>query len=527
VIAAAFTAAVLLEYRLRPPKPGAASWSSWLVVAMALGSAGLVFVIISSHLRFPLSLEIMEGTVLQHFQRAASGRHIYTEPTGEFVALAYNPLYYYVSVPAGWVFGQTLFTLRFVSVVAYVMSATILFFVARAKTGSTWAGIATAGLFAAAYDAMDAYLDTAHSDACLLAALLLGTSLIDWNKSRAWNAAGVVALVCAFWFKQHGALFTIGGVLYLTWRDGLKKSWLYWVIAAVLGPGVYLGLGNILFGPRFHFFTFEIPGSWNQYDVRSLLRVLLFVLMSYPLLAVAAIAANWGATRRAAGGDKTALSVWHAQLGVAILSAIMGSLDRGSSNNVFIPMGAWLILLGSIELFRLGSLRPEWTARGVPVLAVLLSFAALLYDPMPNFSSPRAAESYEDLISELKGLNAQVYAPAIGQLESGYTFVPAAHRVALEDLVRGRRDLPESEGLVERIVSKAARPTGPAYLLSYVPLHHVSPELQFLSKSYVLEKDYGDRFAPLRTVPHRWDFHAPRYLFKYRAPATTQVAASE
>jgi hypothetical protein len=492
---------------------------------MAIGSSALLLLIVASHLRFPLSLEIMEGTILQHFQRASSWRHIYTEPTGEFVALAYNPLYYFVSIPAGWVFGQTLSTLRLVSVAAYALSAAILFRVAREKTSSVWAGLVTLGLFAAAYDVMDAYIDTAHSDACLLASVLLGTYLIDMNRSRLRNIAGVLVLVASFWFKQHGALFTAGGVLFLTWRDGIVRSWIYWVLASVLGPGLYLGLGPLLFGSHFHFFTLEVPSSWDVFDVSALRRVLWFVLISYPLLGIAAVGFALMAGNRAAHGEKAALTIWHVQLGAAILSAILGSLDPGSSNNVFIPMGTWLILMGSIAIFSLETGRRAMDRRAMPVLALLLSFAALLYDPRENISSFRAQENFDNFVAELRGLGGTVYAPSIGQLDSEFKLSPSAHWVALQDLVRGGRHMEENKRLIESILTDAAHPAGNAYLLTYKLPAEIPPELDFPMREYILEKDYGDRFKPLRVVPHRWSFGWPRYLFRYQpSPKVSKIA---
>ena len=47
----------------------------------------------------------MEGTVLQHVQRAAAGVPIYRTPSPAFVALAYNPLYYEVGAAVGRVTG--------------------------------------------------------------------------------------------------------------------------------------------------------------------------------------------------------------------------------------------------------------------------------------------------------------------------------------------------------------------------------------------------------------------------------------
>src|SRR5689334_12567257 len=58
-----------------------------------------------NHINFPLNLEAMELTVVQHLKRVIAGQLIYVDPSPNFVPLAYAPLFYYFSVPFAWVFG--------------------------------------------------------------------------------------------------------------------------------------------------------------------------------------------------------------------------------------------------------------------------------------------------------------------------------------------------------------------------------------------------------------------------------------
>jgi 4-amino-4-deoxy-L-arabinose transferase-like glycosyltransferase len=158
-------------------------------------------------------------------------------------------------VPFSWIFGVNLFTLRFVAILGIAGSGIILYLVVRRKTGSVWLGIAAVGLFASPYRVMDSYLDTAHSDSWLLCSALVGSYLIDLDRSRKWNLIGILILVSAFWFKQHGVIFTMGGLLYITWQKGIKRSFPYWCVAMVTGPILYIFGGPRLFGPCFHYFT--------------------------------------------------------------------------------------------------------------------------------------------------------------------------------------------------------------------------------------------------------------------------------
>ena len=140
---------------------------------------------------------------------------------------------------------------------------------------------------------MDAYLDTAHSDAWLLCCALWGTYLV-MRDSRGARFAGILVLVAGFWFKQHGAIFVGAALVYLALREGVVKSLPYWLIALVLGPVLYvLGPGTLL-GPGFHFFTWHVPSGWSQFGAHTILRVVLYVAEFYPVLGCVAL---WGAWR--------------------------------------------------------------------------------------------------------------------------------------------------------------------------------------------------------------------------------------
>jgi hypothetical protein len=478
---------------------------------------GLLWV---NHVRFPLNLDLMEGTVLQHFQRAAEFKAIYPEPTPAYVPLAYNPLYYVLGVPFSWLFGVNLFTLRLVAVLGTLGSSLILFRVVQEKTASTWWGLVAIGLFAASYRAMDAYLDTAHADSWLICAVLLGSFVIARKRSRAWNLVGVIILTAAFWFKQHGALFTIGGVLFLTWREGLRRAWVYWLVAALLGPGLYILAGPRLFGSHFHYFTWEVPGNWSELDVWTFLRVGAFTLKSYPILsASAALTTAWVVLR-----DRDELDIWPVQFICAALTGLIGSLDPGASYNVYIPMATWFILLGTLGLHKLGAEVGLVRRYQLHLVALFATFGMLLYDPAAVITSPRAGDSYTDLVDMLEGLEGSVYAPSLGQLQSGYVFYPAAHWVALEDMIRGPGRDTRNHPKTRPLLDPALHPKGEAYILANKPLSGF-PWLAFLEDYYVMEIDFGDRFEPLRVLPARWDHGWPRYLYRY-APSEAAARAN-
>lgn len=463
-----------------------------------------------NHIDFPLNLEAMELTVVQHFQRAVAGQPIYVEPSPGFVPLAYAPFYYYFSIPFAWLFGANLFTLRLVAILGMLGAEIVIFLAVKKETQSAWWGMIAVGLFAAAYRVMDTYLDNAHSDSWLLFCALLGCYLISLNKSRSVNLLGVLALIASFWFKQHGALFAMGGVLYLTWRDGLKNSLPYWVTAGALGPALYLLAPTLFFGSLFHYYTLTVPSSWSHLNVDAVARYVVFIVTNYPALAGIGVSASVMYVFK----QKNKASIWYFTLPFALLSGFMGALDPGSNNNVFIPMGVWFILTGVIGMAMFLGEFPTARKWSLHLAALGLSFALFFYNPTSVIVSSHADEAYQDFVGYLNSLDGPVYAPWVGQLQEGYTFEPAVHWVPMEDLIRGPGAEDEDVRIVQGLLDPVIRPEGTAYILTNYPLEN-DPLLFFLTDDYRLVTDLGDRFAALSTLPKRYNLEYPRYLYQY------------
>ena len=364
------------------------------------------------------------------------------------------------------------------------------------------------GLFAAACRVMESYLDTTHSDSWLLGTALLGSYLVDRFRSRFGKLAGVLILIASFWFKQHGALFALGGVLFLTWREGWRRSASYWLALVLFGPVLYIFGGLRLFGPYFHYYTWQIPHRWSIYSPDAVGRFLVFTAQSYAVLTFAGALSVFYGFRR----HRETVNIWQFQFIFAVLTGVMGLLDAGNVNNVFIPVGVWLILGGTMGLFEFSH---HWKG-SAPFyqLAPFASFAALLYNPFEVICSPRAKVSYGDLLSYVGSIEGQVYAPWIGELPGDYHFIPGAHWVALDDMV-GAGHLNYLPAVC-KILDPAIHPRGPAYLLSNRNFDEISQHfLNCLRSYYVLETDLGTRFEPLQSLPRRWSHRYPRYLYRY------------
>jgi len=501
-IALAFALAAVLEWSRIPGALRA------LLTIVAAGSIVGLIVLVVNHVLFPFNIDVMEAVVLQHARRALHGQPIYPVPTPQFVPLAYNALLYVVAVPFLRIFGDTLTTLRMVSVIGLVGSAVAIFVLVRDATRSGWWGLVATGLFCAAYPVMDAYLDSAHSDAWLLCCALWGTYLIG-RSTRQARVAGILVLIAAFWFKQHGAVFTGFALLYLTWKEGIRGSLVYWLCAVVLGGALYILAPGTLLGPEFHYFTWKVPGGWSQLSGHTFYRVALFVAAYYPIVALAALVGVYRSFREKRFG------ILDAQLCAAFVTGFMGSLDPGSSYNVYVPMGAFCLVRGSVELARFGErIAPRYRLHPA-LIAALMAFATLFRDPRPYWLPVATARiEYAALLATVGALPGTVYAPAIGQFVNGPSLYPAAHWVALEDIMRGPHRTAADSALARKLMEPALHPAGVAFLLTNLPIASISAPVNELSSSYTLVQDFGNRFAALEPLPRPFNTGFPRYLYR-------------
>jgi hypothetical protein len=486
-----------------------------LFTLYALGQLAFVLYAWNNRVTFPLNLEAMELLKLQHVKRLLAGQPLYVEPSADFIPLVYNPLYYYLTLPFTWVGGATLSAMRAVSIVGALGAYLVAFLAVRRQTASGWWGLITVGLMAAAFRAMDSYLDTATADSWTLFSILLGCYLLDRTGVRLVNLTGLLWLIAAFWFKQYGALFTIGGVLFVTWRDGWRQTWHYWVVATLLGPVLYLLAPANILGVRFHYYTWQIPRQWAEFSVNgTLVRVVKYVIKFYGVLAFwATVATGWSWLRANKG-----LSIWYFMLPFALLSGLYVALDPGNNNNVFIPLGACLIIVGVIGLVQLINWLPALDRWGVPAVVLALSFALLFYRPTTVLIPADAPAVYADLRKSIAALDGPVYAPGIGTLQEGDLLYPTVHWVPLIDLIRFPGADLCNQPLTRKLLAPVLHPAGPAYILLEHPLEE-DAMLAFLSSAYKLEADFGNRFIALRDSPKLLEMGWPTYLYKYEPVA--------
>jgi hypothetical protein len=206
---------------------------------------------------------------------------------------------------------------------------------------------------------------------------------------------------------------------------------------------------------------------------------------------------------------------------MAACSALQGALDGGSSDNVFIPFGAFLIVRAVMALASVLPAGPDAVARPAWACILVVCSAPLLYNPAKISRGREAQGEFETLATYLGRLPGAAAGPEYGSVP-GLPLTPEAHLVALDDMARGPRRRPEGEAKVDAYVAAITGPAGPPYLLMQRALTENNLILARLQPYFVVACDFGTRFQKLGFLPRRFSEYNGTPRFLYRRPGAPQ-----
>lgn len=420
--------------------------------------------VFAGRLPFPLDLEWMEGGMLTHAQRIASGQGIYVKPTLNFIPYLYTPLYPAIVgllsfvFPLGYVLGRLVSLLAFTS--ALVMLGLLVHEEARyLPRWNRWPalllGLMGAAAVVASFVFTGSFYDLVRADSLLLALQALALLLI-WRghtwKSAAW--AGVV-IALAFFSKQTASIVGVGlglGLLAVNWRRGLVYGA---VAAAVLAAG--LGFLNATSQGWFWTYIFKLHQShaarWAAGYKGALPEIGKHAWPVFAVLIVATV--GLALTRQLRRKD---IILWMVAL-AGVGSAFVGFATQWAFLNAFIPgvffpVLAASVLGGRLVLHALQSAR--WLAT-VPACVVLWGLGwqnqhvnhPKLTTVLPQ---PEDRVAADRLLNHLRQVPGDLFIPFhsyYGALVGKRTFV---HRMGIRDVGPA---LGRPEGLDESLLTQA------------------------------------------------------------------------
>lgn len=474
-------------------------WLQRTLAALAALAVLVWAVLAALRVPWPFELEWQEGGMLAHAGRVLAGERLYAEPSLEFMAFPYPPLYAWTSAAAAAVVGEGFLALRLVSALSTLaLLALVAAYTAR-ETGRRWTGLVAAGVYAAGFRYAGAWFDVARVDALALALATAALYVARFRpRARGAAAAGVLAAL-AFLAKQTTLGITAPLALALLGR-GVRPALAFSAALAGVAGSAVLALHSASDGWS-TFYAFGLLRGHGTYAP----KVLGFWTEDVVLLAPAALAALAGRAPRAVRPRRPFL-LWPVlgMLGVAWV----GRAHQGGYDNTLLPaLLAAALLAGRAS----GSAaeRGGAVARGVFALLVV-QLALLAYDPRAHVPSRADAEAAERVIVELAAVEGEVFAPHQGYLAERAGKGWSVHAMAVVDLLESRGNEKAARRFVGRL-ERALADRRFAVLLMGEPWEH----LDALHHHYRLERrlfppDDG-RMVPVTGAPVRPElWYVPR-----------------
>ncbi len=486
-------------------------WLPWLLRAVVLAAAvvGLVQMVwharlFAQRLTFPLDLEWMEGGMLVHARRLASGQSIYVKPSLEFIPFLYTPLYPALLAlvsklaPLGYVLG------RMVSIVSFAGSLAVIVYLAIREAGRTAAliGLAAAGAVVASYEFTGAFYDLVRNDSLVLLLEAGVVALAFGGRSRKSAAGAGVLIALAFFTKQTASLLGIGigvGLLAASWRRGF----VYGISAAVtLALGI-LFLVKITDG-WFWTYVFKLhqshPFRWDTLPTtpREILR---YEYLTLAALVVVTVGLALG--RRLERRDFVLAGVAAAGLASGIVGfATMWAWQNAWIPAVFFPTMVVAVLGARLVSHALATMRPGAVALASIGVLALGAQSVRAGKPNTKLRAPTAVDraAAERFLVKIRSLPGDGFIPFHPYYSVLAGKKPFLHRMGVMDV---REALGRPEGLDQAM-------DGRKFSFIVLDWKHIPYEWPGLEARYRIVSEFRDGVDTVRNFSgaDTW----PRYL---------------
>lgn len=377
------------------------------IAALASIWFSLCFVIVAlCSLHYPYPLEWMEGLSIDVVQRVLEGKHIYVEPTLEYVPFIYPPLYFYISALAASWLGVDFFAARLVSLLAAIGVGFLLFHWVRREGGDKKTSLISAGLFYSTYALSARWFDVARIDSLYIFLLLAGLYALVHGRSIGASVMAALLFTAAFFTKQNLVIVVVPVLLVGLWTaraHSLRTA----AIFIALSTAIFLTANHVSDG-WLKYYTLDLPAS-HSVDKRYILGFWLNDMLRkvWPLILVA-VAGLYYMLRTDPRKGLTYLSLLAGLVG----AAYMGRLHRYGWTNVLISAHLGLALYASIAMLqwmRLGMSRILLAA----LVLVIVQMGLLVYNPGRLVPTERAQEAGDAFLHKLSVLPGDIFMPEI------------------------------------------------------------------------------------------------------------------
>lgn len=429
--------------------------SNLLLFAISTVPVLLFIFVVSQRIFLPLTLEWGEGAGLNQIQRILGGKALFVEPTIDFSALVYTPVYYYLSAALSYIIKPVLSAARLVSLMCTIATAAVLYRLVKARTDNPLAGWFSLVLFISCYYLSDGYFDLARVDALYVFLAVAAFYLfLNCTTKLDYFLAGLVVVI-GFFTKQSAVLVFLPLAIYLLifhW----KRTWILLpvIVLGILIPVIVLNhLSNGWFGyyifelPREHGFSILAAVSFWSDDLMGHLGIALVFSAIYLIFSVFG-SNEFSAIGKQQKNDKfrnpdkqqvsdTRLTILFAS-GAVITSWLTRSANGGGANNIMLAYATIALMFG-LGINRAQSIineQNETMSRFEILVALMVSiqFLGLLYNPFNLIPTHDEISASAVLVEEIRNADGPVLIPYRSNLTLAAGKAPQIHAVNLFEL---------------------------------------------------------------------------------------------
>ena len=373
-----------------------------LLAALSFGMALCFLLSAAKRLHYPYEFSWIEDGLLMSVTHVLHGQPLYAAPTVHYVPYLYTPIYIWLcAFLAKWT-GASYATMHLVSIAGMVGCFAVLYAFVWSETRQHVAAMATVGLFAALYLAVNGSYDRALVDALWVFFVLCAI----YASRRLHPLLAAVLWVCAFQTKQ-GVLPIALLFLLHEWRRPRRVLAGVGAFAALLAASI--AWMNHATGGWYRYYVFGMAGGFgfNRHQLVHIIPADLLGAVGIALLMAAAVVVVERPSILSRG-----FSFY--LLGSVGMIGFIGYLrgHRGADTNALIPMYAWSALLFGIALARLcRMLEAQRTPAATAAVTVLLLAAGVqigqhYYSPMqfvPDVDERVARDHFENVLRIIPG----------------------------------------------------------------------------------------------------------------------------
>lgn len=429
-----------------------------LLVAALFSATYLVIAV--ARVTYPYDLDFLEDAILMQALRTAQGLPVHVPPGADYVPLNYMPLYTWLGGLLLKLSGPSLLPLRLLSFTSTLLTAAMVYWIARHERQDRTIGLLCTALFLAGYRITGGWYELARVDALFVALALAGSAMAIYYQNSRWGllAAGL-SMALALLTKQQGAFFALFAAGYLLLTTG-RRVWIY-ALVVVITAGLPLLLLQLNSQGWFWVYVYEMSFD----DPREWQRLFAFVgLELFGSMAVLTLAylATVGLSFRRKGWRALLERPWLLFIACAVFVAMATRFSVGAARNTLMPGYTFLCLAPALlaaEIARWPEQRRQTASKWL-IVALLIQFALTIVNPirlvldlnLPGHYLPTTAmrASGDRLIGRLEAIDGEVlvlmhpyYAILAGK-------EPSAHISSLwHARFRGRDPLPAD--LIDRI----------------------------------------------------------------------------